>query len=646
MATFMMQTQPIEKQLRNEERIGIAPASVIFTSLANSHNNPQQSAMIKGEEREQISQLHTLMKPTLSAHAQQVSIDIFTEGSRGDVGNDIIGATFLHALKQDPRFRECNLAVRMLENPYPVNDTSRVPNDTARNMFEGALSFLCTQNNMLGLCGSRAVLSFSLLINADGSPDKFALSATATPGSLQYIKKLDSNGSRLLGSSLSKQVMQPYNGHQAQVLANCYGLTQRPDTLDADGMVQVRLPNVNVGFVDNVQVNTNLAQTVFPDSYHGILMGLPTLSNQARSMYGLVQDGSFLIFDPSTAVYKCIAQAVSQIEIPPKYALRLGFVTTSAKKAREANIFTQRNFSYINEQFGGKLNKFTASVSRVQFHDMPEDQSMDEVEVIEKKVDRLRFLIGQLSGLLGLDAVFNDDTSFKVDALNGEPSTLYRTMYDKMLNMQRDEGLSKYAYDQKDVAVGYNYNNFICDKVTAEVASGKACGRNASAITIFGAHVTTGFGTIVDAILKGEIRGVVPGNPSGDKEFGWDTVFDFETFTDEYGRSHSSGGKTYASLPDDILAQTKPRAIAVRKLIQKILAYICGNEVNAETYIAQSQEQRDQVQERMEAKVNVFKDLFSSGQISVTPTQPGSKVSGSTVTSSGSNMAAIMAAFS
>lgn len=638
----------VQKNLRKEERISIAPVSVLFTSIAGQHSNPHQVKIIKGEERDQLNELHATFQSTLqSQHARIVNVNILTEGGRGDIGNDIIGATYLLALRNDNRFGDCNLCVQVLENPYPVNDTSRVPNDTARNIWEGALSYLCSQNNMLGLCGTRAILSVSLTVNADGGEEQFVLSTSATPGSLQYEKKVDRFGNRLLGRDLTNTVMAKYNGQLAHVMVNCYGLTQRPDTLDKDGMLQNRLPNISVGHYDRVQVDTSTNYGIIPDDYHGILMGLAILSDQSRRQYGLVQDGSLWVFNQSSAMYKCATEAVSQIEIPQKYSLRIGFLSTSVKKVREVMKMMKSNLAYINEkQFNGGLSKFNIETYRIQFKDMPEKQSMDPVDVIESKVDDLRFKLDQLSSLLGLDIVFNDDTSFEITALNREPSTLYRTMYDKMLNMERNTTHGKYAYDAGDVAVGYNYNNYACDKVTAEISKNPSLTRECYAITIFGAHITTGYGTIIDTILMGRVRGVVPNNPSGNREFGWDTIFDFETYIDEYGTTYHSGGRTYASMTDDELASVKPRAIAIRKALVEKLFYVIGNTVGTETYLAQTAETQTHVKEKALAKVNVFTDLFSSGQIAVAPTQQGTKVSSSSVVAQGSNMAALMAAFS
>lgn len=640
-------SQDIEKPLRKEERLSIAPVSVIATSNAGMHQNSAQCRIIKGEEREQLVELHALFQQSLQAqHSRIVNLNLLTDGQRGDIGNDVIAATYLKALRNDPRFFDCNLCVQVLENPYPVSITSRVPNDTARSTWEGALSCLLNQNNMLGLCGTRGILGVSLQISADCEFEENVLTTTATPGSIQYEKRLDRGGNRLLSRSLTNSAMQRYNGQTAYVTANCYGLTQRPDTLDKDGMLQNRLPNVSSGFYDRVTVNISARHGVIPDDYHGILMGLGVLSNQSGQQYGIERDGQMLVFGQNTALYRCAIDAVSQIEIPAKYALRAGFLSTSLKKTNEVKRMAKDNLAYMNQKYSGNLSKFSIEVYRIIFHKMPEKQSMDPVDVIEDKVDDLRFTLDQLSSLIGLDFVFNDDTSFEVDALNREPSTLYRTMYDKMLNMERDATLSQFAYDAKDVAVGFNYNNFLCSKVSAEVAKSQGqLTRECSAITIFGVHITTGYGTVVDTILMGKVRGVVPDAPSGVREFGWDTVFDFVTYTDEFGTSYSSGGRTYASMNDEELAKVKPRAIAMRKALSEKLAYIIGNSTVAETYVTQSVADLEKTKEKIEAKVNVFKDLFQTGQIQVTPTQQGAKVSSSTITQAGSNMAALMAAF-
>jgi inosine/xanthosine triphosphate pyrophosphatase family protein len=638
--------QQVEKPLRKEERISIAPVSVILTSCAGMHQDSRQCRIIKGEERDQISQLHSVFQQTLqSQHSRIVNLNLLTDGQRGDIGNDIIGATYLKALRSDPRFSDCNLCVQVLENPYTVSVTSRVPNDTARSIWEGALSFLSGQNNMLGLCGTRGILAVSLQISADCNFEQNVLTTTATPGEIQYEKRMDMHGNRLIGRDLTNSTMTRYNGQQVFVTANCYGLTQRPDTLDKDGMLQTRLPNVCSGFYDKVFVNTSSNYGVVPNDYHGVLMGLGVLSNQFGQQYGLEQDGQMLLFGQGTALYKCALDAISQIEIPAKYSLRAGFLSTSIKKTNEVKKMAGDNLSYMNEKWGRKLSKFSIEVYRIQFHKMPEKQSMDPVDVIEDKVDDLRFKLDQLSSLIGLDFVFNDDTSFEVDALNREPSTLYRTMYDKMLNMERDTTLSKYAYDTKDVAVGYNYNNYLCNKVSSEIAKNNSLTRECSAITIFGVHVTTGYGTVVDTILRGLVRGVVPDVPSGDREFGWDTVFDFVTYTDEFGTTYNSGGRTYASMTDTELAKVKPRAIAMRKALGEKLAYISGNFTGTETYVTQSEQDLKATQSKIEAKVNIFTDLFKSGQIQATQTQQGAKVSGATINASNSNMAAIMAAF-
>lgn len=112
-----------------------------------------------------------------------------------------------------------------------------------------------------------------------------------------------------------------------------------------------------------------------------------------------------------------------------------------------------------------------------------------------------------------------------------------------------------------------------------------------------------------------------------------------ETYVDEYGSTYHSGGRTYASMTDDELASVKPRAIAIRKALVEKLFYVIGNTVQSETYFAQTAEAQNEVKNKALAKVSVFKDLFSSEQIAVAPTQQGTKVSGS-------NMAALMAAFS
>ncbi len=640
------------RKLRWEERIGVGHylhIGILTAEYKDTNGNIiSRRIMIinSNNQEEQLEELKKGITPTLVARCQQIGIDVIIEGVEKDKGNEYIVNSILHACSKIEKFKNCNVIVRILLNQLVANDTARVPNNNAKFLWEGAMTHFINQNNMLGLCSSRAVISFSMMLDLS-KDNESPLITSAEPGHIQYTKKYDNQGKLITGKNLTKKILENYNTSSGRIISTCYGITQEIDSFDADKMLKIRAPNVNIGHYDEIEVNIENKNNL-TNNYHGFLMALGAVEKKNKGNYGLIDDRVYgKMFEESSCMYKCLKEAVEKIYVPEKFNLRIGFLSSSIKKATEANKFANSNFSYINQKWNDALKNFSVQILRIPFEKMPEDQEINAVEVLENKVDNTRFKLSQISALMGLDGIFIDDTSFSVEAMNGAPGPLYRSLYDNMQDTTNKNGITKYNYDNNYVKANYGYNNLICDQVTMVCNNDPSKNRKAIATTIFGCHISTPYGSIIDCTLKSDIHGTIPMKPRGNREFGWDSIFIPDDFEDEFMTKYSGNGETYASIDDAELSKLKPRGAAMRQLFVAIITSIIGKSNNLVTgeYESIDKETAEKLKKDCNAKSSLIMSALQNGTISVCSNNTGSVVSDATINTSKSNMDALRAAF-
>jgi inosine/xanthosine triphosphate pyrophosphatase family protein len=614
-------------ELRNTEYLGLDCIGILARCVAYSNGVarfPEKSTYITGNphldasgNEGALSQLKKLFAGTLATNTQCVTISIATECDKHDEAWMVIAKTAMAIAVE--RFPEYNIVVKIVNNPYKVRDAASVPMQTAKALYDGIVNFFTSQSNMFGICSTNALFSLAVSYDFRGktcSPEARLLTTTY-PGNIMYhIEQNDMEG-RLHGSKLTETIARSYSGTNGYIVASSYGIAQKPIALDSRGMVVSQIPSIKFAYSDDVRVSDRGDFSVFSSDYHGVLMSYPYLGNSGIEK---TVDGDYM-FASGTAVYNCLRDAIGEIQLPDRFTLTFGLLTSNPKKVVEVKAFSDFIFQRLNRQHGNLLKSFRIVVQQIVFTSMAEGQFLDPITCTENKVDGTRLNESQIAAILGLKGIMIDDTSFFVESLNMQPGTYYKGYYDQYELTKAARG-------------GYGYNNFLCDGVnkfvaekTAEYASKGLVPtvddvngwRKAIAITVFACHFSTPWSTVYDSVICSQISGIIPEVPTGRREFGWDTIFRYLQIENDLGQMVPASGKTYADNSDEENALSKPRGGALKKIFTKVLLLMKGMDIEPEQYeFGMTTDEQTQSVDAMKASIATFETLVKTGHIDLT----------------------------
>jgi inosine/xanthosine triphosphate pyrophosphatase family protein len=591
----------------------------------------------------QFNELQSFFQPGFQNNIQMMAVTIITECSKNDPAIEMIGRTALIEAKN--LFPNQNILIGMAENPYMTRDAANAPLKCAEALFNGYAMFYCSQSNVLGATGKRAIFSLSINLDATNktySNDESRHTNSAYPASVMFNVQDDNNGIRLSGRALTERVLKSFSGNNGYTTASSYGIAQKPSTTDTDGEIIPLKPSINFSFHDEVRILSapNFVQP-FTDTYHGLLMAYPFLQHSQ-----FIQSEGKLIFSPNSAIARCLRASLSEIMIPDVFTLTFGILTTNKKKVIEIKNIIGTIFDRLNTQYNNTLSKFKIVVEQIKFSSMVEEQILDPVECIESKVDKCRLTSDQISAVLGKQCIFIDDTSFAVTALDMQPGTFYKQHYEK---------------GEADFKAGkaLKYNNFICDMVNAYVSRENKGGltqnqinelRCAYATTIFACIFSNPWGTVFDCILRSTVTGIISDRPKAKdmtKEFGWDPIF-IPLSIEQKGRPGQfevlSVPLTYQEMDDESLSRSKPRGFAVSKMLTRVICFVTGKVLPAEEYdFGMTKQEQTESTDKMNRALAVSRNMIATGQASVTNVS-NTAVNSATMTGT-TDLNAIFAAF-
>ena len=439
---------------------------------------------------------------------------------------------FLEAMKV--KFPNENIMVKGLVNNVPAKTADRIPSKECRVILE---TYLADQfRDQTGFPNMAEVGIFAVnFMLSQATHDLDVYESTANPGSVAEQKFCNKNGEVKFGEDLANYVMDKYCGQRLDSIITITGYAVDKPTLKTETVGNQMLslavpidPNVNVMKNETVMVTD---RKTFDDNENGMFMVLNRLNKDGRPY---CWNPSSKTLDLNSMIGQAVQEAVNAIKIQDPTVVRIGLLTTSAKKKGEFEkglaqaIIAAKVFGMIGKDFDKKIEVFIIKPSK-----MFEEQNLDSYEVVSKKYMSTRIDYKYLPVLMLLDAIFIEDTIFGVKVLQGGPGTLYQPNSQRYIKASKiQSGVQNYDanYSQEDYD---SYNNLVITQTNTALQNNPEAakdGRSAFAQTLIAATIRTSYGTTITTLYRGFGAGYIPSEPRGKNGFGWDTIMCIEYF--------------------------------------------------------------------------------------------------------------------
>lgn len=561
---------------------------------------------------------------------------------------------FMEAMKV--KFPNTAIIVKSLINNMKVKSSSRIPGQEGRVIMETFLSDQFRESTGFSNISECGIFAFNFVLT-QSSNDVDIDKSTANPGYILDYQFTSKKGVLLSGEELTERVLNPFVGNKFEAICSVSGVAVGPPTLVTE---VVGGTPYNIASPSDLNVNVLQKETVtvgrptfrFDDGYTGLFMGLNHLNSPTGRPFCWNAQSKTLELD--SLIGRTVQDAVNSINIQDRSKLRIGILTTSAKKKAEFEVgltkalLAAKRFGMVDRNFNKEIQIYIIKPKQ-----MTEEQSLDSYAVITGKYMSCRIDYKYLSVLMLLDAVFIEDTIYSIKSI-AEPGTLYQPNSQNFIQAAKLQNGANYdaAYTQADYD---NYNCVLLSRLNSVISQGQG-DRSAFAQTLIAATIRTSYGTTITTVYRGFADGYVPVEPSGTNGFGWDTIMCITAFImndsnivitleDFYNyltfEQHSNGnldfrptssqieetkiryrieGKTIADLDKAIVPLYKPRFFASIQFLSMIDSLTKNHPFSRDLIIKynslREDELRNQTTKRLAMAVNIANQM-SKGNIAV-----------------------------
>lgn len=558
---------------------------------------------------------------------------------------------FMEALKI--KFPHTALIVKALINNIKLKSSSRIPGKEGQVIMEAFLKDQFRESTGFTNISECGIFAFNFVL-AQPSSDLDVVKSTANPGYIYDYEFFSKNGVALSGEALSAKVLAPYENANLEAICSVTGYVESAPTLKTEVVAgktyNIPMPtdlNVNVLKSEKVSVSGRLSFG-FEDGYTGLFMGTNHLMNKGGLFCWTNQDRCLKL---DSLIGQTVQEAVNAINIQDRSKLRIGILTSSAKKKEEFEtgltkaLGAGKFFQMIDSGFNKAIEIFVIKPKK-----MDEEQTLDSYAVVTGKYMSCRIDYKYTPVLMLLDAIFIEDTIFTICGISA-PGCLYQPNSQQFISEMKRQNGENYdtAYTQDDYNV---YNRVLLSQLNAfNEKNGNASmsndnnDRRAFGQTLIASTVKTNYGTTITSIMRGFGDGYVPQEPSGANGFGWDTclcitdfimndsntsislddfynylAFDRRSSVEEMKQKYQIEGKTIADLDKDIVPLYKPRFFASIQFLSMIVNLSKNQAFNRELIIKynslQEKELKLQTSKRLALAVNIANQM-SKGTIGV-----------------------------